>query len=685
MYAPVEIESKRMGLGMSLHQCDGYATAGGQWVKPSQGIKEIVWTIKDVDGSSNAPIRLAQPKTKLGFYEDVAVIAFPLAEKSIIKPREIIMDGIKTEAINDDNIKTTVKIGKEIEMELANPEVIRTIVFYMSKNEYRHLLEKTAAIEVSDDGKNFRRVKELEFNINFNSMDDKTLHSSFPAVTAKYIRISTKGLQEIEINEIKLLHESMVDLWEVKASFGRQREHGGESSLLDAASYKTSKKTEDLVLNKKSVINLSDKLEKDGVLNWKAPVDKWRIIRTGMTVTGAEVIPPTCGGGGLEADKMNADAVRFHFDSFAQKLISEHNKDAVKPIEYVHVDSWESGHQTWSTFFRQEFEKRCGYSMIPYLPVLVTGAVVGSTEESQRFLWDVRRTMGDLIADNFYKAVREKCHENGILFEGEASGRQMFMYDPINYQSTTDIAMGEFWMKDEVRVDCHVAASVSHIYNRPIAGAEAYTSEDGGYRDDLFAFKALGDKAFCTGINRFYIHSFVMQPWLNIEPGMSYGPFGINFGRTNTWWKNGAKAWTDYLARCSSLLQAGKFVGDVIYYIGDDAPNYLGHRNQIWNPVPGGYDYDGCNFEILKQLQVAKNGDLVLPHGMKYKVLLLPDRDHATLASIKEIERLVKAGATAIGRKPVRVSSLVGYPDSDPIFHNLIGFMTVPNHCLSQG
>jgi hypothetical protein len=176
-----------------------------------------------------------------------------------------------------------------------------------------------------------------------------------------------------------------------------------------------------------------------------------------------------------------------------------------------------------------------------------------------------------------------------------------------------------------------------------------------------------------------------MQPWLNIEPGMSYGPFGINFGRTNTWWKNGAKAWTDYLARCSSLLQAGKFVGDVIYYIGDDAPNYLGHRNQIWNPVPGGYDYDGCNFEILKQLQVAKNGDLVLPHGMKYKVLLLPDRDHATLASIKEIERLVKAGVTAIGRKPVRVSSLVGYPDSDPIFHNLIGFMTVPNHCLSQG
>lgn len=671
LYAHAANESKRLGLSMTLHQCDGYATAGGQWIKPAQGIKEVVWSIKDVGADSVAPIRLEQPKTKLGFYEDVAVVAFPLANQSTIKPLKITSDGMDAGVLKDGNLSDGLKPGLEIYLELSEPKVIRSIVFHLSKSEYRFLVKKTAAIEVSKDGKNFSKIKDLDFNIHFTSIDDKTLRTSFPAVSAKYIRISTKGMKEIEISEIKLLPEPMVDLWEVKASYGRQREHGGETALLDETSFTASKIKEDLVIDKKSVINLSDKLGKDGVLIWKAPAGKWRIIRTGMTVTGAEVIPPTRGGGGLEADKMNAEAVRYHFDSFAQKLISKHNDSAAKPIEAVHVDSWESGHHNWSTFFRQEFEKRCGYSMIPYLPVLATGTVVGSSDESERFLWDIRRTMADLITDNFFKVIREKCHENGILFEGEASGRQMFMYDPINYQSMTDIPMGEFWMKDEVRVDCRVAASVSHIYNRSIAAAEAFTSEDGGYRDDLLAFKVLGDKAFCTGINRFVVHCFVMQPWSNVEPGNSYGPFGINFTRTNTWWKNGAKAWTDYITRSSSLLQSGKFVGDVMYYIGDDAPNYLGHRDQLWNPVPSGYDYDGCNLDILKQLQVAENGDLVLPHGMHYKVLLLPDRDHATLASIKEIERLVKAGATVIGKKPVKVSSLVGYPESDQTFENL--------------
>lgn len=671
MYAHAVNESKRLGLEMSLHQCDGYGMAGGQWMKPPQGIKEIVWTIKDVDGSSDTPIRLAQPKTKLGFYEEVAVLAFPSVVKSKIKPQKITFDGVEACAMMDDNLEKGMNAGRKIELEFANSQVVRTVVVHLSKTDYLHLAERVATVEISEDGKNFRKLADLNFNLDLNSLKDKTVSASFPAVSAKYIRINTKGMDRIEISEIELRAEPMVDSWEMKAAFARQREHGGETSLLDAASFTAQKLPEGLVLNKKSIINLSDKLGKDGILNWKAPAGKWKIIRVGMTATGVEILPQTRGGGGLEADKMDADAVRFHFDSFAKELISEHNKGAAKPIASVHVDSWESRDHNWSTFFCQEFEKRCGYSMIPYLPVLITGVVVGSPEESERFLWDVRRTMSDLIKDNFYKVMLDKCHENGVLFQSESSGRQTFMYDPINYMSMSDIGIGEFWMKDEVRVDCRVAASVSHIYNRPIVGGESYTSEDGGYRDDLFAFKALGDKAFCTGINRFYIHCFVMQPWLNVEPGMSFGPFGINFGRTNTWWKNGAKAWTDYLARCSSLLQAGTFVGDVIYYIGDDAPNYLGNRNQIWNPVPAGYNYDGCNLEILKQLQVAENGDLVLPHGMKYKVLLLPDRDHATLASVKEIERLVKAGVTAIGRKPVRVSSLVGYPDSDPIFHNL--------------
>ncbi len=665
MISHVTKESNRLGMKMILHQCDGWATAGGPWMTPAQGIKEIVWTTKEVEGPFNDQIKLEQPKTTLGFYEDVAVVAVPAKGKPVIKPVKALIDNKNAPALIDEKPAIGVEVGKILEMQLESPQTIRTIVFHLPKFNYRLGRKMPVIIEASEDGKYFKKVANIDLHLDLGPDINKTVSASFSATLAKYIRINTESINKTEIGEIELRTEPMVDLWEVKAGFARQREHGGETPWMNAAPYPTEKIAAELVTSKNSVINISDKLGKDGVLSWTAPVGKWKIIRIGMTATGKNVAPRTNAGEGLEADKMSGDAIRFHFDSFAKKLITEHNKDGEKPIYSVHVDSWESGHHTWSTYFRQEFEKRCGYSMIPYLPVFATGMIVGSAEESERFLWDVRRTMADLIRDNFYKVMRDKCHENGVLFQSEAAGRQMFMYDPINYNSMTDISVGEFWMPDDVRVDCRVAASISHIYNRPIAAAESFTAGDGSLRTGPFEFKALGDKAFCTGINRFIIHRYCMQPWMNVEPGMSFGPYGINFERTNTWWKNGGKAWCEYITRCASLLQAGKFVGDVIYYIGDDAPNYLGHRNDIWNPIPAGYDYDGCNLEILKQLQVADNGDLVLPHGMRYKVLLLPNREHATLASIQEIERLVKAGATAIGKKPLRVPTLTDYPKSD--------------------
>ena len=310
--------------------------------------------------------------------------------------------------------------------------------------------------------------------------------------------------------------------------------------------------------------------------------------------------------------------------------------------------------------------------MTKWLPVLTSGLVIGSAEESERFLWDVRRTMADMIRDNFYGEMLKKCHENGVLFQSEAAGAQCFMYDPINYQSRADIPIGEFWLPEDIREDCKAAASVAHIYNRPIAGGEAFTSK-GGFRADPFALKVLGDRAFCTGINRYIIHRYCMQPFNNVEPGLTFGPYGINFERTQTWWENGGKAWVEYVTRCQSLLQSGKFVADVIYYIGDDAPNYLGHREAVWNPVPAGYDFDGCNLEILKQLAVDKDGSLVLPHGMRYRVLLLPNRDHMTLEALQKVEQLIRDGATVVGPRPLRTPGLKDAVKNDAALREITG------------
>lgn len=663
LYAHAAKECVRLGMKLSLHQCDGWATAGGPWITPDRSMKKLVWTTTEIDGSSTKPVQLPKPETKEDFYEDVAVLAVPMENAHRAKSARAINDGNPSPELTDNNPNTGTKLPKDsMDLIFDKPQMVGSMVFHLPKIHYRMGSGMPSSVEISTDGKTFHTVAEFEMNVSLGEAPSETLTVSFPPENAAVVRVRVKNPSPTaEIAEIEMFGEQRVHLWEVKSGFAREREHGGETKWIDPAS----SPADATGISKDAVIDLSGKMAADGTLDWTAPKGSWQIQRIGMTSTGKHVAPRTNAGEGLEADKMSGEAIRFHWDSFAKKMIAANNITPGNPIYSVHTDSWESNLHTWSNWFQKEFEKRRGYSMTPWLPVLTTGRIVGTAVESERFLWDVRRTMADLIADNFYGEMLRLCHESGVLFQSEAAGRQMFMYDPLNYAAKTDIYIGEFWMPSNVRVDCKLAASAAHIYDRPIAAAESFTAGQGGFREAPFDFKPLGDLAFTTGINRFIIHRYAMQPFIGIEPGMCFGPYGINFDRTNTWWENGGKAWVDYLTRCQSLLQSGKFVGDVLYFIGDGAPNFLGHRDQIWNPIPSGYDFDGCNLEILDRLTVADNGDLVLPNGARYRVLLLPNRGQMTLPAIKTVERLVEAGATAIGPKPIRTPGLKDWKEAD--------------------
>ncbi|MCF7864629.1 MAG: hypothetical protein K9L89_07560, partial [Kiritimatiellales bacterium] len=661
MYAHAAKECVRLGMKLSLHQCDGWATAGGPWITPDRSMKMLVWTTKEISGPVSSPIRLEQPLTKENFYEDVSVLAVPLGVKLALSAPTVTVDGKPAPSLVDGDYVKGQKIGKQTELRFDAPRPVSTLVFQLPNYKHGMGPNTPATIEVSADGESFRQVAVIDLGASLDGRDQETMTVSFAPVEARAVRILINNPPASEVGEIEVLTEPHVNLWEVKSGWARKREHGGETKWLDDAPVPPNIAG----IDPDQIVDLSGKLSADGMLDWTAPAGRWLIVRAGMTSTAKHVAPRTNAGEGLEADKMSGEAIRFHFDSFAKGMIADNNTAPGNPIYSVHTDSWESNIHTWSSYFREEFEKRRGYSMTKWLPVLTSGLVVGSAEESECFLWDVRRTMADLIRDNFYGEMKKMCHENGVLFQSEAAGRQMFMYDPINYNAMTDISVGEFWMPGNVREDCKVAATVAHIYGRPIAAAESFTSGNGGFRDDPFALKALGDQAFCTGINRYIIHRYCMQPFNNVEPGMTFGPYGINFDRTQTWWENGGKAWVEYVTRCQSLLQSGRFVADVIHYIGDDAPNFLGHREDLWNPVPAGYDFDGCNLEILKQFSVDGDGNLVLPHGMRYRVLLLPNREHMTLDAAQEVERLVKAGATVIGRKPLRTPGLKDWQAKD--------------------
>ena len=399
----------------------------------------------------------------------------------------------------------------------------------------------------------------------------------------------------------------------------------------------------------------------DGTLNWDAPPgSSWTLLRMGHTSTGKDNHPAPEAGRGLECDKLSREAMDFHWANGIAPILKDLGPLAGKSLNNSLIDSYEVGSQNWTPTLRAEFQKRRGYDPLPFLPV-VTGRVIGSREVSERFLWDWRRTIADLFAENYVGRFRELCHQNGLQFSLEPYGNGPS--DNLQIGALADIPMGEFWVGGAASETIKIAASSAHVAGRPVVGAESFTADDqhGRWLVEPYGVKALGDRMFTLGVNRYIFHRYAHQPWQNLSPGMTMGPWGMHMERTQTWWEAGAPAWLRYVARCQSLLQSGRFVADILLFCGDDAPNDLPSRGAL----PGGYDYDGCDRTTLMRLTV-QNGQLVLPGtGMRYKVLVLPDSVWMTPATLQKVAALVKAGATVVGPKPTKSPSLSGYPACD--------------------
>jgi hypothetical protein len=324
------------------------------------------------------------------------------------------------------------------------------------------------------------------------------------------------------------------------------------------------------------------------------------------------------------------------------------------------VDSYEVGGQDWTPEFRKEFQKRRGYDPLKYLPTF-TRRVMDSPEVTERFLWDMRRTFADLFADNYYAHFTELCREHGLKSDIEPYTGP---YESLQSGALADTVMGEFWQGLPIDPSIKLASSVAHIYGKTICGAEAYTAWNGNWQEDPYALKRLGDLAFCQGINRYYFHRYAMQPWTKPGrwPGMSMGPFGINFERTATWWNQG-QAWIEYLTRCEYMLQQGPTVVDAAYFDGQSAPVVTRVGKP---PLPAGYDFDAVDADVLLHGATVKNGRITLASGASYAVLILPPDDvNITPPVLQSIRDLVRAGATVVGPRPVRSPSLENYPDCD--------------------
>jgi hypothetical protein len=422
------------------------------------------------------------------------------------------------------------------------------------------------------------------------------------------------------------------------------------------------------------VLDLSAQF-RDGRLSWQAPEGKWTVLRIGHTVTEkkdgrgshpTDNHPAPKSGCGLECDKLSPAGADAAFAGLIAKLASDVGPLAGKTLVSTHIDSWETGSQNWTPRFRQEFQRRRGYDPLRFLPAM-TGRVVGSLEVSERFLWDVRQTVSDLLVENYAGRFRELAHKYGLRLSIEAYDGTPC--DDMSYAGQADEPMAEFWaVGNSTAYSCVEMASAAHVYGKRILGAEAFTSTDKEkWLLHPASIKTLGDWAFCEGINRFVFHRYAMQPWLDRKPGMSMGPWGLHYERTQTWWEQ-SKPWHEYLARCQFLLQQGLFVADICYLEPEGSP-------RRFTPPPAGregntpdrprYNFDGCTPEVVLTRMSVRDGRIVLPDGMSYRLLVLPEAQTMTPPLLARIAELAEAGATVVGPRPVRSPSLSGYPECD--------------------
>ena len=423
--------------------------------------------------------------------------------------------------------------------------------------------------------------------------------------------------------------------------------------------------------NAAEVVDLTMNLAADGTLRWDAPPGAWQILRFGYTI-GDHAHVSTCSDGwnGYAIDVYSATAFQNYWDKVVEPLIADAGPLAGKTLKYLHTDSWEVELANWTPTLREEFQKRRGYDLTPWLPVLA-GRIVDSREASDRFLFDYRKTLGDLAIDGHYRLFRNNAHKHGLLIHPESGGPHAVPIDAQRCLGWDDAPMSEFWawswthrIGDDNRFFVKQPASAAHTYGHKLVLAEGFTTIGPHWQESIWDnLKPSFDKALCEGLNVLVWHAFVCSPESEGIPGQQYFA-GTHLNPKVTWWDKSTPFFS-YINRCQWMLQQGHFDADVLYYYGDHVPNFARLKASDPAHILPGYDYDVITAEALIDRAGVKDGNIVLPGGTSYRMLVIPDRDQISLPVLRKIKELVTAGATVIGPKPAHGETLENSSDTD--------------------
>jgi hypothetical protein len=416
------------------------------------------------------------------------------------------------------------------------------------------------------------------------------------------------------------------------------------------------------------VVNLTGKFH-DGELVWSPPEGDWQVVRFVCSNNGQQLIAASPNSKGFFIDFLDPEATKFHLEYIINQLGLLKGGDPDSPLKSLDDDSMElhEGIQ-WTTKFREWFQKHNGYDPVPWLPVLL-GWTISDGDESGRFQYDYNKTVSDLLIYSHYTTGSEVCAEYGLTRTAEAGGPgppfwESCPVDALKALGNVGVPRGEFWMGNPRNLFLiKEIASAAHIYGKPYVDAESWTTWR-RWRDGLFTRKMLVDRAFCEGLNRVTYHGFSHSPLEAGFPGRTYHA-GVDMNPQVVWWSK-ARSFMDYLGRCCHMLQQGLYVADVAYYYGDQAPNFWPYYHNVPEKpeiegLGAGYEYDVVNTDVILNRMSVKNGRIILPDGMSYRVLVLPDQRQIPLEVLQKLAELVSGGATIIGPRPTDVPGLQDY------------------------
>lgn len=656
-----------LNIELGLFNSPGWSQSGGPWVKPEQAMRYLARTETLLKGGQKVSKKLSKPS---GEFQDVRVIAFRAPKdyaNSLVDQSPKISSKPSLVALSkliDKNKETEVRIpeNQASVLTLSSPEeyIARSLTVYPSKRNMRMDIKFEVLLDAG-----YQEVKKFtldrsnnELNVGFEQFAPVTI--SFDAVKGKSFRLTFEnvspdaGLAEIEITstpKVERFNEKVLArMHPTPLPYWHDYQWKPQAAIAD----------KDYLVNKSDVLDITANMSADGTLNWEAPAGDWVILRTGMVPTGVKNGPASPEGTGLEVDKMNHEHVIKHFDAFLGEIIKRIPAEDRKTWKVAVQDSYEMGGQNWTDDFISKFKKRYGYDPTKYIPVMY-GNVIGSQDESDRFLWDLRRFVADNVAYEYVGGLRDISHKHGLTIWLENYGHWGFPGEFLQYGGQSDEVGGEFWSEGELgNIENRAASSAAHIYGKNKVSAESFTAAGNTFGRYPAMMKQRGDRFFTEGINNTLLHVYIQQPYEDKRPGVNAW-FGNEFNRFNTWFYD-MDMFVRYLKRCNFMLQQGKYVADVAYFIGEDAPKMTGIQDPV---LPQGYSFDYINGEVIRDRLTVKDGKFTLPDGMSYRILVLPQLETITPELLQKIEKLVNEGGVVLGPKPKRSPSLQNYGEAD--------------------